>query len=103
MVPYIEEQHRQRLRLFEAIADTTPDFLYAFDLDGRFVYEDGRFLTIDRDAALGELAAQLARAPSPDDVARRGLSEKLVPQLAAFYAGEGWRGAAQAPAAAAKA
>jgi PAS domain S-box-containing protein len=33
-------------RLFEQIASTTPDFIYVFDLDGRFLYANRRLLEV---------------------------------------------------------
>jgi PAS domain S-box-containing protein len=36
----------QRLSILNAIADATPDFLYAFDLEGRFIYANRRLLEV---------------------------------------------------------
>jgi PAS domain S-box-containing protein len=36
----------QQLRVIEAIADTTPDFFYAFDLNARFLYANRRLLEV---------------------------------------------------------
>lgn len=41
-----EKAYAQQLRLFEAISATTPDFLYAFDLQGRFLYANKRLLEV---------------------------------------------------------
>jgi PAS domain S-box-containing protein len=38
----LEQQHR----LFEQIASTTPDFIYVFGLDGRFIYANRRLLEV---------------------------------------------------------
>jgi hypothetical protein len=54
--------------------------------DGEVVYQDGRFLRVDRDAALAELHAELSKALTDDEVARRGLSKALLPHVRAFYA-----------------
>ena len=40
------ERLRRQARLFEQIAATTPDFIYAFDLDGRFLYANQRLLEV---------------------------------------------------------
>ncbi|MDB5295441.1 MAG: rpfC [Phycisphaerales bacterium] len=40
------DSQRQQLQLFEAISSTTPDFLYAFGLDGRLVYANRRLLEV---------------------------------------------------------
>jgi len=37
---------KEQLRLFEAISTTTPDFLYVFDLQGRFLYANRRLLEV---------------------------------------------------------
>src|SRR5262249_1100165 len=36
----------RQTRLFEKIAETTPDFLYIFGLDGRFLYANRRLLEV---------------------------------------------------------
>jgi PAS domain S-box-containing protein len=40
------EQYRQQVRLFEGVASTTPDFVYLFDSQGRFVYANCRLLEV---------------------------------------------------------
>lgn len=52
-----EKSLTQQLRLFEAISATTPDFLYAFDLQGRFLYANKRLLEVwgvTADQAIGK-------------------------------------------------
>jgi PAS domain S-box-containing protein len=47
MVPTTEQRPQQEfLKLFAAISETTADFLYAFDLDGRIVYANRRLLEV---------------------------------------------------------
>ena len=46
MAPADAERSQQQLRLFEALSATTPDFFYAFDLEGRFVYANRRLLEV---------------------------------------------------------
>lgn len=54
--------------------------------DGEVIYADGRFTKVDRDAALGALHDELAKALTDDEVERRGLSKALLPHVKAFYA-----------------
>jgi hypothetical protein len=46
MTSSTEERYQQQLRLFEAISATTPDFLYVFDVEGRFLYANRRLLEV---------------------------------------------------------
>jgi PAS domain S-box-containing protein len=41
-----EQRFERQSRLFERIASTTPDFIYVFDLSGRFVYANRRLLEV---------------------------------------------------------
>jgi PAS domain S-box-containing protein len=41
-----EDRVATQLRLFEALSETTPDFLYVFDLQGRFLYANRRLLEV---------------------------------------------------------
>jgi len=40
------ERYEQQVRLFEGVASTTPDFVYVFDVRGRFVYANRRLLEV---------------------------------------------------------
>jgi PAS domain S-box-containing protein len=40
------QRYEQQVRLFDAIASTTPDFVYLFDLHGRFRYANRRLLEV---------------------------------------------------------
>lgn len=40
------ERYEQHVRLFEGVASTTPDFVYLFDPQGRFVYANRRLLEV---------------------------------------------------------
>jgi 5-methylthioadenosine/S-adenosylhomocysteine deaminase len=55
--------------------------------DGEVIYDDGKFMLIDRDAALQELHEELKKPFAEDEKERRTLSEALVPHVKAFYAG----------------
>jgi PAS domain S-box-containing protein len=39
-------RYQQQLRLFDGIATSTPDFVYVFDLQGRFLYANRRLLEV---------------------------------------------------------
>jgi PAS domain S-box-containing protein len=40
------ERYEQQVQLFEGVASTTPDFVYIFDLQGRFLYANRRLLEV---------------------------------------------------------
>ncbi|MBI5446104.1 MAG: response regulator [Deltaproteobacteria bacterium] len=40
------ERYERQVRLFECVASTTPDFVYLFDLQGRFLYANRRLLEV---------------------------------------------------------
>ncbi|BDG07288.1 PAS domain-containing hybrid sensor histidine kinase/response regulator [Anaeromyxobacter paludicola] len=40
------EEHERQVRLFDGVTSTTPDFVYVFDLQGRFVYANRRLLEV---------------------------------------------------------
>jgi PAS domain S-box-containing protein len=40
------ERYERQVRLFDGVASTTPDFVYLFDLDGRFQYANRRLLEV---------------------------------------------------------
>ena len=40
------DHYERKLRLYEGVASTTPDFHYAFDRDGRFIYANRRLLEV---------------------------------------------------------
>lgn len=42
----VSERHEQQARLFEGVLSTTPDFVYVFDLQGRFLYANRRLLEV---------------------------------------------------------
>lgn len=42
----ITQRHQQQVRLFDGIASTTPDFVYVFDTEGRFLYANKRLLEV---------------------------------------------------------
>jgi cytosine/adenosine deaminase-related metal-dependent hydrolase len=54
---------------------------------GEVIYHQGRFLRIDRDAVLEELARWFARPLTPAERAREALAREVFPHVRAFYAG----------------
>ena len=54
--------------------------------DGEVIYRDGRFMRVDRDAALKALHDDLDKALADDEVERRRLSKALLPHVRRFYA-----------------
>jgi cytosine/adenosine deaminase-related metal-dependent hydrolase len=54
--------------------------------DGEVIYQEGRFIRVDRDSALKALHDDLSRALSDDEVERRKLSKALLPHAKRFYA-----------------
>jgi cytosine/adenosine deaminase-related metal-dependent hydrolase len=56
-------------------------------IGGEVVMRDRRFTRIDREAALAELAAQLALPLKPEEERRRALARDILPHVRDFYAG----------------
>jgi hypothetical protein len=54
---------------------------------GEVIYQSGRFIRVDRDAALRELHQSLQLALTDDELERRGLAKTLLPHVRRFYAG----------------
>jgi hypothetical protein len=59
----------------------------AVTIAGETVYRDGRFLNVDRDAVLKEIAETMAKPPSPDERDRARLSKEVLPHVRTFYSG----------------
>jgi 5-methylthioadenosine/S-adenosylhomocysteine deaminase len=49
------------------------------------IYAKGRFKYVDRDQVLGQIAEQLSRPRSPEEVKRRQLSKAVFPHVKDFY------------------
>jgi 5-methylthioadenosine/S-adenosylhomocysteine deaminase len=56
-------------------------------IGGEVVMRDRRFIRVDREAALAELAAQLALPLRPEEERRRTLARDILPYVRDFYAG----------------
>ena len=57
-------------------------------VDGRVVVRDGEIITVDRRAALDELAGSLAAPLKPYEEERRALAAELLPHVRDYYARE---------------
>jgi cytosine/adenosine deaminase-related metal-dependent hydrolase len=55
---------------------------------GEEIYRDGRFLRVDRDATMAEIAARFAQPLSAAETERRQLGRDIFPHVRAFY--DGW-------------
>lgn len=56
------ERFERQVRLFEGVASTTPDFVYLFDLGGRFLYANRRLLEVwglEHDGIVGRTPLEL--------------------------------------------
>ena len=65
----------------------TPAAVDMVMVDGKIVLRAGEIVTLDRRAALGELARSLAHPLAPHEVERRRLAEDLLPHIRRFYDG----------------
>jgi 5-methylthioadenosine/S-adenosylhomocysteine deaminase len=54
---------------------------------GEVVYEDGRFIRLDKDAVLEEFARAMSAPPSDGEQRRKRLAQKVAPFVRAFYDG----------------
>ena len=70
-------------RLLEGVASTTPDFVYLFDLDGRFVYANARLLEVwgvTLDKAVGRTPRELGYEQWHHDMHMREIAEVIETQ-----------------------
>ncbi|WAP67723.1 amidohydrolase family protein [Jiella pelagia] len=56
-------------------------------VDGKTIYENGKFANVDRDAVLEEIAQILSKPRSDDDIRRRKLGQDVYPHVKTFYDG----------------
>lgn len=66
-------------------------------INGEIVLQDGRFVRVDEDAVLDEIAQAMERALTDDETAMRAMARDLMPYIADFY--DGYAERADAPAA----
>lgn len=74
------QRFEQQTRLFENIADTTPDFIYVFDLQGRFLYANRRLLEVwgrSYDDAVGKNLYELGYPQWHADMHMRELDQVI--------------------------
>ena len=72
------DRYEQQARLFEGVASTTPDFVYVFDLTGRFVYANRRLLEVwgvTLEHAIGRTPRELGYEQWHHDMHMREIAE----------------------------
>jgi PAS domain S-box-containing protein len=72
--------YERQVRLFEGVASTTPDFVYLFDLTGRFVYANRRLLEVwgvTLDEAVGRTPLELGYEQWHHDMHMREIAEVI--------------------------
>jgi PAS domain S-box-containing protein len=70
----------RQVRLLEGVASTTPDFVYLFDLEGRFVYANRRLLEVwgvSLDQAVGRTPRELGYEQWHHDMHMREIAEVI--------------------------
>jgi PAS domain S-box-containing protein len=73
--------HVRQQRLFEGISSTTPDFVYAFDRDGRFLYANRRLLEVwgvSLEEAVGRTCLELGYERWHHDMHLREIAEVIA-------------------------
>jgi len=76
----LTEKFERQSRLFEGISSTTPDFIYVFDLSGRFIYANRRLLEVwgvTFDQAVGKSLIELGYPQWHADMHHRELRQVL--------------------------
>lgn len=77
----------QEMRLALTVHRAKTKDVTAVMIEGRTVYEDGRFTLIDRDAVLAKIAEALAKPRDEDERERHWLREQVFPVVEDFYDG----------------
>ena len=54
---------------------------------GEWIYRDGRFVKVDREAVLAEIAERLSRPRTQAEIERMGLARDVMPHVRSFYEG----------------
>ena len=70
--------------LLQRVRQSAIDAVY---VGGECVVRGGRLTTIDEDAVLDEIAAELARPRDTEEEAALAFAQRIVPILKAYYAG----------------
>jgi PAS domain S-box-containing protein len=74
------ERYELQMRLFEGVASTTPDFVYLFDRDGRFLYANRRLLEVwgvTLDHAVGRTCLELGYERWHHDMHMREIAQVI--------------------------
>lgn len=74
------ERYEQQVRLFEGVASTTPDFVYVFDLQGRFLYANSRLLEVwgmDLPYVIGKTCRELGYEQWHHDMHMREIAQVI--------------------------
>jgi PAS domain S-box-containing protein len=80
-----EESHARQLRLFDGVASTTPDFVYVFDLEGRFQYANQRLLEVwgmRLDDVVGKTCRELGYEQWHHDMHMREIAQVIATKRA---------------------
>ncbi|HET7231841.1 MAG TPA: PAS domain-containing sensor histidine kinase [Longimicrobium sp.] len=75
------ERYEMQMRLFEGVASTTPDFVYLFDRQGRFLYANRRLLEVwgvTLDNAVGKTCLELGYEPWHHDMHMREIAQVIA-------------------------
>jgi PAS domain S-box-containing protein len=74
-------RYERQVRLFEGVASTTPDFVYLFDLQGRFLYANRRLLEVwglELRDAVGKTCRELGYEQWHHDLHMREIGEVIA-------------------------
>jgi PAS domain S-box-containing protein len=77
----IVARYERQLRMFEAVASTTPDFVYVFDLHGRFLYANRRLLEVwgmQLENVVGKTCRELGYEQWHHDMHMREIAEVIA-------------------------
>jgi cytosine/adenosine deaminase-related metal-dependent hydrolase len=80
--PYQDSQIPMLDALIQRANAKAVDAVY---VDGEKIFEDGRFLKVDREAVLAEISKELTRPRPHDDLARAALARKITSYGRKFY------------------
>jgi PAS domain S-box-containing protein len=78
------DRYERQVRLFDGVASTTPDFVYLFDVQGRFVYANRRLLEVwgmTLDEVVGKTCRELGYEPWHHDLHMREIAQVVETKL----------------------
>lgn len=79
-----EGRHEQQVRLFDGVASTTPDFVYVFDRQGRFLYANRRLLEVwgmELPEVVGKTCRELGYEQWHHDMHMREIAQVIQSQV----------------------